>query len=100
MKTIFIEPDGSVSFLGDTCPIDLPLGKSVRQRVSRIVPLCLWKRLAFFAIRRVCGENGRAAAFTRTWRCQWRATILSTGQTYTATTRAECIRWEIETLTQ
>jgi hypothetical protein len=100
MKTITILPSGEIEFLGDICPIDLPLGKTVRRRVSTIQPLCLWKRLAFLFLRRVCGEQGRVAAFTRKWSGPWTARILATGQTHTFNTRARAIAWEIEVLNQ
>jgi hypothetical protein len=99
-QTIFIEPDGSVSFLGDTCPIDLPLANPVRRRVSTIQPTVWWKRKAFLFLRRVCGEQGRAAAFTRTWRCRWRATILATGQSAVFERREEAVAWELTILSE
>jgi hypothetical protein len=97
MKTITILPDGSVSFLGE-CPVDLPLLNAVRRRVSKIEPKRFWKKKAFQVLRLVAGDTGRVAAFTRTWSGKWTARILATGETYTAETRAECIRWEIEQL--
>jgi len=92
-----IEPDGQVSYIG-TLPIDLPLANPVRRRVSTIQPTVVWKRTAFLFLRRVCGDDGRVAAFTRTWSGPWTATILATHQTATFNTRAEAIAWELDIL--
>ncbi len=95
---IKIRNDGMIEFLGDTCPLDLPLENPVRRRASTIRPVRFIKRMAFRILRTVCGDTGRAAAFTRTWGGPWRVVILATSQTYTAPTRAECVAWEIEQL--
>jgi hypothetical protein len=100
MKTITILPSGEIEFLGDTCPLDLPLANPVRRRVSTIQPLCTLKRLAFLFLRRVCGEQGRAAAYTRRWSGPWRCTMLATGQTEVFQERSEAIAWEINLLNQ
>ncbi len=97
-KSITINPDGSVEFLGDTCPVDLPLIHPMRRRVSRIEPQPFWRRVAFKSLRLVAGETGRVAAFIRTWSGPWTARILATGQTQTFNARAEAIAWEIEQL--
>jgi hypothetical protein len=97
MTTITILPDGTVEFLGE-CPLDLPLSNPIRRRVSVILPAHNWKRIAFKNLRTVFGEQGRVAAWTRTWTGPWTARILATGETYTAETRAQCIAWEIEQL--
>ena len=99
IHTITITPEGNVEFLGDTLPIDLPLGKTVRRRVSVIRPLNVWKRIAFISLRLLCKDTGRAAAFTRTWRGPWRATILATGQSAVFENRQAAIDWEYEVLT-
>lgn len=98
MKTITILPTGEVQFLGDTPPVDLPLGPSVRLRVSTIRPVRFLKRMAFVFFRTVFGETGRVAAFTRTWSGPWRAVILATRQSAVFEKRAEAIRWEEQTL--
>lgn len=100
MKTIFIEPDGSVSFLGDECPVDLPLGNPIRKRVSVIQPAHnVWKRIAFKILRTVFAEQGRVSDWTRTWQCEWRATILATGQSAVFENRQAAVDWEYEILT-
>lgn len=95
MKTITILPTGEVQFLGDIPPVDLPLGKMRRQRVSTILPLTATKRCAFKLLRLLFGERGRVAAWTRTWQCEWRVTILATRQSAVFETREDAIRWEI-----
>ncbi len=101
MKTITILPDGQVQFLGDACPLDLPLVDPIRRRVSKIQPAHnVWKRIAFLLVRRCFGELGRAADWTRTWSGSWRATILATGQSAVFESRAEAIAWEIGILDQ
>lgn len=97
MRTITLHAEGTVSHIGDL-PIDLPLLNPVRLRVSIIQPTSFWRRKAFRLLRTVFGDAGRVAAFTRTWQCEWTATILATGETYTADSRAECVAWELETL--
>ncbi|HXJ55423.1 MAG TPA: hypothetical protein VNU68_02050 [Verrucomicrobiae bacterium] len=99
MSTITILPDGTVEFLGDTCPLDLPLANPVRRRVSTIQPTVWWKRTAFLFLRRVCGERGRVAAFTRRWKGPWKAVILATGQSAVFDSRQAAIDWEYQVLT-
>ena len=98
MKTITINADGSVEFVGDTCPLDLPLANPVRRRVSNILPINYWKRMAFLLLRTVFGEQGRVAAYTRRWSGPWRVTMLATGQTEVFQHRAEAISWELQIL--
>jgi hypothetical protein len=98
VRTITILPSGEVEFLGDACPVDLPLANPIKRRASRIEPTRFWKRKSFQALRLVAGESGRVASFTRTWAGSWTAVILATGQTATFNTRAEAIAWEISVL--
>jgi hypothetical protein len=97
---INIEPDGQISFLGDLpAGLDLPLANPRRRRVSTIQPVSLAKRWAFLFLRKVAGDTGRVAAWTRTWKCKWRATILATGQTAVFENRQAALDWEYEILT-
>lgn len=98
MKTITILTDGQVQFLGDVPPVDIPLGKIKRRRVSVIWPVNFWKRMAFLFLRRRFGDRGRVADWTRRWSGPWKATILATGDSYVAESRQACIDWELETL--
>ena len=103
MKTkdtvINITEDGNIEFIEGQMPFDLHLGKGVRRRLSRIVPASPWKRVAFYTLRFLCGERGRAAAFTRTWKGPWRMTILSTGQTEVFDLRQAAVDRELEIIT-
>jgi hypothetical protein len=73
----FIELDvhtGEVrTFLGD---LDLP-DMDVREvkRVSYIYPACLWLRIVFILLRKLFGDSGRVAEWTRRWRCLWEVRI-------------------------
>lgn len=91
---ITIDPTGEVSFIG-ALPIDLPLTGIKRTRVSHIVPVNPIKRAMFRTLRLIFGERGRVADYTRSWTGAWRATIIATGQTYTAPSRADAIAWEL-----
>ncbi len=100
MKTelINVAEDGSIEWIGDKCPLDLPLGKIRRRRVSTIRPAHNGKRMVFQILRTVFGEQGRVAAFTRRWNGPWIATILSTGETAVFENRQAAIDWELEIL--
>jgi hypothetical protein len=51
------------------------LGQAVRRRASHILPLHPLKRVWFRLVRRVCGESGRAAEWTRRWRGPWQVWV-------------------------
>ena len=55
--------------------------------------------MAFKFLRRIFGEAGRVADWTRTWAGPWRCVILATGQSAVFESREEAICWEIEVLT-
>jgi hypothetical protein len=44
-------------------------------RASHVVPISRPKRWAFRLFRRLFGETGRVAAWTRTWRGPWRVDL-------------------------
>ncbi len=96
---INVTEDGSLEFIEGQMPINLPTTNGVRRRLSRIVPASPWKRMAFHTLRFLCGERGRAAAFTRTWKGPWRMRILSTGQTEVFELRQAAVDRELEILT-
>ncbi len=101
MKTITVLPTGEIQFLGDVCPVDLPLVNPIRRRVSLIQPAHnVWKRIVFLLVRRCFGDRGRGAAWSRRWRGPWRATILATGQSAVFETREECVAWELTTISE
>ena len=88
-----IREDGSIAWLGDL-PLKLP-GRKFTKRYSEIVPVRL-DLFVLFRLLRLFGERGKAAAWTRAWRCQWRMKILSTGHTETSLDRAALIEREYE----
>lgn len=95
---IKIRTDGQIEWLGKL-PIDLPLdGTPTKRRVSTILPVNPVKRAFFRLIRQVAGDDGRPAAWTRTWAGPWRATILATGQSAVFDNRQAAIDWEYEIL--
>ena len=98
MKTIIIIPGGDVQFLGDICPVDLPLVKLKRIRVSTIQPLTAPKRCLFRLIRFLFGDQGRIAAWTRRWVGPWKAVILATGQSAVFENRDQAVMWEMRCL--
>lgn len=99
MKTndtiINVDEHGRIEFIGDTCPLNLPLGKIRRRRLSTIRPERFAKRLAFLFCR-LAGDRGRVAQWTRTWAGPWRCRILSTGQTEVFDLRQAAVDWEME----
>ena len=92
---ITIQPDGTVEAVDAerVGGIDF-LGETTKRRVSRIEPLRPVRRAVFRALRRAFGDEGRVAAWTRTWRGPWKATILATGEQHVALTREACVEWE------
>ena len=73
--TVFIEADGSVSFLDSPLTRGFKLGPSVTRRASEIEPDCATLRLFFHVLRAVFGECGVVAEWTRHWPCLWRANL-------------------------
>jgi hypothetical protein len=101
MKTeiITISKDGkSVEFIEGTSSLNLPLGNGRRIRLSHIRPEKFWKKAAFVLLRKVFGDRGNIAFWTRKWSGPWRATIISTGQAEVFETREEAIIWELDQL--
>jgi hypothetical protein len=97
-EVITISEDGkSVEFI-EGSSLDLPLGNGKRIRLSHIRPDKFWKKAAFIILRKMFGDTGNIAFWTRKWRGPWRATIISTGQTAVFETREEAIQFELEIL--
>lgn len=87
---------GTIAFLGAPPP-RLELAAPVRRRFSEILPTWTPLRLAFRAMRARFGEEGRVAAFTRRWPCQWEAVILlgpSRGTRRRSWDREFLLHWE------
>lgn len=80
------------------------LGAVTRKRASHIRPAGFVKRIAFIVIRACFGDDGFMANWTRHWPGPWTAHLIANRQdasparTFTAPTRAECLRWEYNEL--
>lgn len=97
-QTLFIPVGDEVISIGDM-PIVLE-GTMQKQRASHILPVNGVKRAAFKVLRRVFGETGRVADWTRRWRGPWYAEIIATGETFTHWDRQKCVDWELKRLEQ
>ena len=62
--------DGQIRFLTHDATSPILKGGRTR-RASWIVPKRISLRIAFYLIRFLFGDNGRMAAFTRGWSCNW-----------------------------
>ncbi len=95
MKTqLLIKRDGSIAWLGDL-PMKLP-GRKFTKRFSEITPVRIDLFILFRLLRFTFGERGKVAAWTRTWLCEWRMKILSTGYTEKSWSRRVLIEREHE----
>lgn len=74
------------------------LGVVTKRRVSTITPMFAPKKQAFRFLRWLFGEDGKAAAWTRTWKGPWLCRILKTGEWSVFERRESAIEWEIERL--
>ena len=75
MPVIFIDPDGTITGIESEVTRRMSLGN--RQRVSHVEPVNPVLRWLFHAIRKRVADNSKLAAFTREWRCRWRARIFT-----------------------
>lgn len=100
--TLTFHDDGTARTLS-TELLDLDqLGTRTIRRASHIWPVHPVKRAIFHALRRLFGDKGRAAAWTRTWSGPWGVVILGrplrNSFHYVSQSRANCIAWEHEQL--
>jgi hypothetical protein len=77
--TVFIEDDGSITFLDAPCTRGLSLGSDVVRRYSHVEPESIPARVMFHAVRLLFGDTGSMSDWTRRWDVLWRARILATG---------------------
>ena len=94
--TVILRKDGTIEWLHPP-PFPLAVRQVSRQRFSEILPVNPVKRAAFRVLRRLFGETGRVAAWTRSWAVLWRAEILigpRRGATRTSGIRAVLLDWE------
>lgn len=76
------------------------LGFVTKERASHIRPEGIGKRLAFIALRRIFGDDGCVAAWTRTWPGPWRCHIIGTDLIFVDEHRDVCLVWEHAELNQ
>jgi len=70
--TVTIDEDGDMVYLAtDAADIFMECGQTITRRASHVLPTTFWHRQWFRLLRRVFGEKGRVAAWTRTWRTLW-----------------------------
>ncbi len=98
-RTIILKHNGEIKFVGSP-PFDLPLKNIRKKRVSTITPMFTPKAQAFWLLRKIFGEDGRVAAWTRRWRGPWRVRILATGDWSVFDLRDDAVRWELEKLNE
>ncbi len=87
---------GTMEFLGAP-PARLELAAPVRRRFSEIIPTLGALRVVFRWLRDRFGEEGKVAAFTRRWPCEWEAIILtgpSRGTRRRSRDREFLLHWE------
>jgi hypothetical protein len=102
--TIIAKPNGDIEFLGGGQHagklLHLPLGTMRKRRVSIIEPLWEPKRTLFRLLRHAFGDEGKVAAYTRTWRGPWKCRILATGAWSVFEYRSNALRWEEQQVTE
>lgn len=76
---IFVKPNGLVKHVSvDGFTTDF-LGTQTIIRASQVEPVHVGLRIVFHCIRRLFGERGRVAAWTRRWPCLWQANLYLSG---------------------
>jgi hypothetical protein len=102
MVTLKIRPNGQVEAIrsAEAEALTAGLGPGRLERVSRVEPVEVVRRLLFLAIRRLVSNQSRLAAWTRTWRGPWRARLLVGSRPILGPyeERAEAIRAEVRWL--
>lgn len=73
---ITINEDGSVGFISNDNTKDFAqLGKATTKRASHVEPNNRYIRLVFHFLRKIFGDKGWMAKFTRIWPCLWRINL-------------------------
>lgn len=71
--TVTINEDGSLEYLKtDAADVLLELGEHITRRASHVEPVGWLARRWFHVVRRFVTDKSAIAAWTRTWRCEWR----------------------------
>jgi hypothetical protein len=97
MNDIIIEfsNGGTAQFVLDESTRPLAaLGHATIERASHVVPVSPVLRVVFRALRRFFGDDGKAAAFTRGWRCSWYADMVGGERLGPYATRQEALAAE------
>lgn len=89
--------DGTFEMVGE--PI-IPHVVVSKRRISHILPVNPIKRVAFRMLRAFFSDSGKVASWTRRWSGPWEVVMIGSGQRFIHTSRAECVRWEIEAANQ
>jgi len=98
--TIHIMQDGTIKAVGgEQLPL-AELGQVESRRASRILPVNIFKRCAFIMLRKVFGDRGRVATFTRSWSGPWQVRVIGSPRQFTAPSRRLAIAWEQEILNE
>jgi len=58
---------------------DLKVETIETKRVSHIYPKKFFQRIVFKVLRKIFGDNGKVAEWTRNWKCEWIVYIPSVG---------------------
>lgn len=77
--TVSITEDGGVRFLNSPLASTFEDGTGITRRASNVEPVAYALRIAFYGLRRMFGEYGRMASFTRMWPCLWRVNLAPIG---------------------
>lgn len=92
---IAIQTNGNARYVDPAAESLIDQKSAARRRQSRVEPQDRILRVFFRAIRFLCGDRGRIAAWTRRWRCLWMARIFGGPTAGPFADRAEAIEWEI-----
>lgn len=81
MKTMKVSMDefGTLTFLVDADTEAFLNASSVVRRASHVEPVSPILRAVFHGLRRMFGEKGRMATFTRLWPCLWQINLSPIG---------------------
>jgi len=90
-KTTFLVSEHTKAFIPANAPI---------RRASHVEPINLWQAYAFRLLRKLFGDEGRVANWTRDWKCTWVVDMRPIGGEvfFPFKSRAAAIEFEIQHL--
>jgi len=95
---IVVDYDGSAAAIADQVSMRYfgQSGHSVKRRASHILPKNKTKRKAFVLLRRMFGDDGLVANWTRTWKGPWKVSWAEQPNkvVFTHKRRSQCLYWE------